>query len=176
MSISNYMYNHLGHLAEGQHALAKSLFMGGVTRRFPDLPFAFLEGGAAWAVALYADLIGHWEKRNIDALDQLDPAGPRPRAAQRAARAVRAAKRHQLATSRPAARRRSDPATSTSGRRAGSRPSEDIHDLFVRSFFFGCEADDPLTAGAFNTKLNPNGSHGSRRCSAPTSRTGTSPT
>ena len=48
VSISNYMYNHLGHLAEGQHALAKSLFMGGVTRRFPELPFAFLEGGGSW--------------------------------------------------------------------------------------------------------------------------------
>ena len=36
-SISNYMYNHLGMLAEGHHALAKSLFLGGVTRRFPDL-------------------------------------------------------------------------------------------------------------------------------------------
>ena len=57
------MYNHLGHLGEGHTALAKSLFMGGVTRRFPDLPFAFLEGGVAWAVSLYSDLIGHWDKR-----------------------------------------------------------------------------------------------------------------
>jgi predicted TIM-barrel fold metal-dependent hydrolase len=75
VSISNYMYNHLGHLAEGQHALAKSLFMGGVTRRFPDLPFGFLEGGAAWGVALYSDIVGHWEKRNRRALDHLDPKG-----------------------------------------------------------------------------------------------------
>ena len=27
----------------------------------------------------------------------------------------------------------------------------------MRSFFFGCEADDPMTATAFNTKLNPFG-------------------
>ena len=73
-SISNYMYNHIGHLAEGQHALCKSLFMGGVTRRFPELNFAFLEGGVAWAVSLFADLIGHWEKRNRTAMDHLDPA------------------------------------------------------------------------------------------------------
>ena len=35
-SISSYVYNHLGSLAEGQHSLAKSLFLGGVTRRFPE--------------------------------------------------------------------------------------------------------------------------------------------
>src|SRR3954447_25305878 len=73
-SISSYMYNHLGSLAEGQHSLAKSLFLGGVTRRFPEMNFAFLEGGVAWAAALYCDLIGHWEKRNRAALDHLDPA------------------------------------------------------------------------------------------------------
>ena len=74
-SISSYMYNHLGSLAEGQHSLAKSLFLGGVTRRFPGMNFAFLEGGVAWAAMLYSDIIGHWEKRNIDALRaQLDPA------------------------------------------------------------------------------------------------------
>ena len=44
-SISSYMYNHLWMLAEGQQSLAKSLFLGGVTRRFPSMNFAFLEGG-----------------------------------------------------------------------------------------------------------------------------------
>ena len=61
-------------MAEG-HALAKSLFFGGVTRRFPELSFAFLEGGVAWAATLYADIIGHWEKRNRHAMAHLDPSG-----------------------------------------------------------------------------------------------------
>ena len=43
-SISSYVFNHLSMLAEGQQSLAKSLFLGGVTRRFPDMNFAFLEG------------------------------------------------------------------------------------------------------------------------------------
>jgi predicted TIM-barrel fold metal-dependent hydrolase len=157
MSISNYMYNHLGHLAEGHHALAKSLFMGGVTRRFPDLPFAFLEGGAAWAVALYADLIGHWDKRNIDAIDRLNPA--------HLDRELLASLLEQYGSkagtnpaSRPAARRQEDPATLDEWAPCGIETKEGFHDLFVRSFFFGCEADDPLTAGAFNARLNPNGS------------------
>ena len=73
-SISSYVFNHLSMLAEGQQSLAKSLFLGGVTRRFPDLNFAFLEGGVAWAASLYSDLIGHWEKRNLRALhEHLDP-------------------------------------------------------------------------------------------------------
>ena len=46
--------------------------------------FAFLEGGVAWAAALYSDIVGHWEKRNLAALRaNLDPAlidrGPHPR-------------------------------------------------------------------------------------------------
>ena len=48
--------------------------MGGVFARFPTLRFGFLEGGVAWAVSLLADLIGHWDKRNADAITALDPA------------------------------------------------------------------------------------------------------
>ena len=32
---------------------------------------------------------------------------------------------------------------------------EDIHDLYVPRFYFGCEADDPLNAWAFNRRANP---------------------
>ena len=63
-SPSNFCYNHIGHFASASEAMAKAIFLGGVTRRFPELNFAFLEGGAGWACSLYADLIGHWEKRN----------------------------------------------------------------------------------------------------------------
>jgi predicted TIM-barrel fold metal-dependent hydrolase len=48
-SPSNFCYNHIGHFASAGHAVAKALFFGGVTRRFPDLNFAFLEGGVGWA-------------------------------------------------------------------------------------------------------------------------------
>src|SRR6266436_3011436 len=61
-SPSNFCNNHIGHFASAGHAVCKALFFGGVTRRFPDLNFAFLEGGVGWACMLYADLIGHWEK------------------------------------------------------------------------------------------------------------------
>lgn len=73
-SVSNFCYNHIGHFAAAQEALCKSLFMGGVTRRFPALKFAFLEGGVGWACNLYADLIGHWKKRNSEGMQNYNPA------------------------------------------------------------------------------------------------------
>ena len=40
----------------------------------PELRLSFLEGGVAWAAQLYADLLGHYEKRNRDAVQMFDPA------------------------------------------------------------------------------------------------------
>ena len=34
---------------------------------------------------------------------------------------------------------------------------DDIADLYITPFFFGCEADDPLNSLAFDTRLNPFG-------------------
>jgi hypothetical protein len=34
---------------------------------------------------------------------------------------------------------------------------EDFRELFLRPFFFGCEADDPVTASAFDALRNPLG-------------------
>jgi hypothetical protein len=45
-----------------------------VTRRFPSLNFGFLECGAAWACSLFADLVGHYEKRSLAAMEYVDPA------------------------------------------------------------------------------------------------------
>jgi predicted TIM-barrel fold metal-dependent hydrolase len=74
VSPSNAVYNHIGHFGVAGEAVCKALFLGGVTRRFPTLNFAFLEGGVGWACALYSDLIGHWKKRNPAALEDINPA------------------------------------------------------------------------------------------------------
>jgi hypothetical protein len=42
--------------------------------------------------------------------------------------------------------------------RCGVESKEDIRNLFVPKFAFGCEGDDRMTALAFNPKLNPTGS------------------
>jgi predicted TIM-barrel fold metal-dependent hydrolase len=111
-SPSNFCYNHIGHFASAGHALCKALFFGGVTRRFPDLNFAFLEGGVGWASILLADLIGHWEKRNPEGLENTKP---------------------------------------------GNLDRARLLDRFAPRFYFGCEADDPTNAWAFNRKMSPMG-------------------
>ena len=155
-SISSYVFNHLSMLAEGQQSLAKSLFLGGVTRRFPTLNFAFLEGGVAWAAALYSDLVGHWEKRNLGALRRdLDPAlVDRELLVAMVARYAPDARRLD---SRRMRRPPEPPDMLDEWAACGIDGAQDIKKLFVDPFFFGCEADDPLTSMAFNTKINPFG-------------------
>src|SRR3954447_9906720 len=154
-SISSYVYNHVGMLGESHHALAKSLFLGGVTRRFPDLNFSFLEGGVAWGASLYADLIGHWEKRNVKAIKDRDPAK-----FDHATYVELFAKYGGPWSSMAPAHntfREQDQVMLDEFAACGIERAEDIKELFVPRFYFGCEADDPLTTTAFNTKVNPFG-------------------
>src|SRR3977135_3074322 len=72
-SPTNFVYNHIGHFAAAGHAVAKAVFLGGVTRRFPELRFAFLEGGVGWGCQLFGDLIEHWERRGVQALERMKP-------------------------------------------------------------------------------------------------------
>jgi len=155
-STSSYVFNHLSMLADGQQSLAKSLFLGGVTRRFPEMNFAFLEGGVAWAVALYSDIIGHWEKRNVDALKRhLDPALiDRALLAEMLERYAPGAPRVSGGLSRRPAEQE---ATLDEWAACEISTAEDIRELYVDRFWFGCEADDPMTSLAFNTKVNPFG-------------------
>jgi hypothetical protein len=160
-SPSNFCYNHIGHFASASEAVAKAIFLGGVTRRFPQLNFAFLEGGVGWASMLYADLIGHWEKRNRQAIESTNPSK------------LDVAKLHEYA------QKYGSPAVAAAvGRREGLEgdsnstltgglenlddyfrceitKKEDIRDLFVPRFYFGCEADDPINAWAFNRQASP---------------------
>ncbi|CAN5691368.1 hypothetical protein BH20ACI3_BH20ACI3_08840 [soil metagenome] len=158
-SPTNYIYNHIGMFGAAGEALCKSLFMGGVTRRFPRLKFAFLEGGVAWACSLYADLLGHWDKRNPKALENLDPANLDQKLLldlyKHYGGKMVEGKLEQLEKRAVLNSRREDPAMLDEFRACEIERAEDIRDLFVPSFYFGCEADDPLNAWAFDTKVNP---------------------
>src|SRR6059036_726231 len=160
-SPSNFCYNHIGHFASGGHAVCKALFFGGVTRRFPDLNFAFLEGGVGWACMLYADLLGHWEKRNRQAIESTNPAK-----LDRAALLDFAQKYGRDAVVEAVRRGEGlDTDASLTGGiedvddyfRCRIERKEDIRELFVPRFYFGCEADDPINAWAFNRRANPLG-------------------
>ena len=82
-SISTYMYNHIGHFAEAGEAICKALFFGGVTRRFPTLKFALLEGGVSTGARIYADLIARWKKRQPRRPGEPQPGQRQPRVAAR---------------------------------------------------------------------------------------------
>lgn len=73
-STTSYVANHVGQFAAEMYPLAKSLLFGGVTTRFPNLPFVLLECGVSWGAQLLGDTIEHWEKRNIEAMEMLNPA------------------------------------------------------------------------------------------------------
>jgi len=158
-SVSNYAYNHIGALGTSHESLAKSLFMGGVTRRFPTLRVGFLEGGVAWACALYADLIGHWSKRNAEAILELDPDRLDVDGLMKYVKdfgdetMVGQLDRLRQFFSQPAAR----PKQLDEFSRALIRKAEDTRDLFFPIFYFGCEADAPLVGWAFADKVNPMG-------------------
>jgi predicted TIM-barrel fold metal-dependent hydrolase len=158
-SLTNMVYNHIGHFGAAGESVCKALFLGGVTHRFPQLKFAFLEGGVSWGCRLYSDLIGHWKVRNPHALENIDPKNLDGKGlAQLVARYGSAALKEKF-----------DPALAGMGGgdwapenpddygRCGIREAADIRDRFVPNFYFGCEAEDPLNAWAFNARVNPYG-------------------
>ena len=158
-SISSYVYNHIGSFGASMEALCKSLFLGGVTRRFPSLSFGLLEGGVAWACALYADLLSHWEKRNARAIRHLDPARIDTDLLMRLFAEYGDARfRADLAGLRESfTRLEPEPPTQDEFAACAIEKPEDVAELFVPRFYFGCEADDVGVAQAFDTRANPFG-------------------
>ena len=160
-SISNFVYNHIGHFAQASEAVCKSIFMNGVTRRFPKLRFIFLEGGVGWACGLYSDLIGHWKIRNPKALDNVNPANLNQELLVDLFRKYGSqsvvTKLDQLAEKINLGLLTDQPEQLDDFAPCKIERAEDIRDLFVPNFYFGCEADDPMNAWAFNKKVNPFG-------------------
>jgi predicted TIM-barrel fold metal-dependent hydrolase len=163
VSPSNGVYNHIGHFGVAGEAVCKALFLGGVTRRFPGLRFAFLEGGVGWACMLYSDLIGHWKKRNPIALADIDPANLDREALTRLFRqygtkgAVEQVEHLRREAAEPSPRTADPDASLDDFAACRIEHPEDIRELFVPRFYFGCEADDPVNAWAFNRTANPFG-------------------
>ena len=161
-SPTSYVFNHLGNFAQGNELTCRSLLLGGVFHRFPALRTSFLEGGIGWSAQLYADLVGHWEKRNAGALAALDPAHL-DRAVMRAlfdAHAPAGFRAHADALD-ASLETYCEPAEPRVGldefARSGIGSPEDLKRIFTQNLYFGCEADDPLNAWAFDARVNPLG-------------------
>lgn len=159
---SNFVYNHIGHFAAASEAVCKALLLGGVPHRFPSLKFGFLEGGAGWACQLLCDVIGHWEKRRVGALDHVNPnnfddegfmalASEYARDDIRELFGERAARSTILHRTPPPAEGLDDFSA------CGFESEDDIVRQFVDGFYFGCEADDSMNAWAFKRDYLPKG-------------------
>ncbi len=159
-SPANYMFNHIGGHAYQQGELCRSLVMGGVPARFPELGFGFLECGAGWACDLLHSLEEHWEKRNLAGLANYDPARlDRPRLHQLlteyggpeyvAKDSARAERHHDEGVGRHDRSADRDEWSHT-----GVREEHDFARIFS-NFYFGCEADDLSVHRALDARANP---------------------
>jgi predicted TIM-barrel fold metal-dependent hydrolase len=153
-SVSSFTYNHMEHFAAAGQALAKSLVLGGVTRRFPTLNVACLEGGAAWGVSLLHSFAEHWEVRGEPGIERVDPGRIDPDAIDAIldtvadARWLEDALRTVVRTTDARAPRQIDDF-------AACRAScaEDLIEMFAPRFWFGCEAEDPGASWAIRNGL-----------------------
>lgn len=163
VSPSNFVYNHVGHFAAANEAVCKALFLGGVTRRFPNVNFAFLEGGVGWACQLFSDLIEHWEKRSLEGLEEVKPEHLDHDLLTQLAETYADAETIEAVRARKGLHE-ADASKATGGiaelddySACKITQKTDLRDLFTSNFYFGCEADDRMNAWAFKSNHNPMG-------------------
>ena len=159
-STTNNSFNQVGNFAAADEGTCRSLVFGGVPMRFPLLRFAFQEGGVAWAAALLAGIVSHYEKRNPEAIAQYDPANlDRDLLARLFSEYAHGAVAERRDRLDDALVMLSDPDELPQDvdlfGESGLTGIDDLFDMFTNRFFFGCEADDPMNALAFWTSLNP---------------------
>jgi predicted TIM-barrel fold metal-dependent hydrolase len=155
-SPSNFVYNHCGHFGAAGEAVAKSLVLGGVLQRFPQLRVTLLEGGVVNGVRLLVDLVGRWHKRGRQGMAKLHPGNLDLRALGDLLSAY-----HSPSAPFPPEQVLGDADWSL----AESAPDDfapigadginEICKVFATNLFWGCEADDPLVGLAFDTKVTP---------------------
>jgi predicted TIM-barrel fold metal-dependent hydrolase len=154
--VNNFTANHTGHFAQANHAATKGMFLGGVTRRFPTLQCAFLEGGVGYAVNLLHDLVGHYEKLNLEAIEanlcpqRLDAARLRDYIVRYGDERSKAWVDDIMGSINFTGTM--DEAVDDFAL-AGINSKEELLRLFSSNFYFGCEADDPVTAWAFDPRM-----------------------
>ncbi|WP_419928839.1 amidohydrolase family protein [Candidatus Poriferisocius sp.] len=168
-STSNFCYNHIGHFANANQTLAKALVIGGVTRRFPTLPFAFLEGGVGWACSLLPDLVEHWEKRNTQALEAhvrpsnvdidrltelLTQYGDERLRSKIDAEHGAANLAFPFESQQEATDREYREPTLDDFAAAEVTSADELKKLFTENFYFGCEAGDVTVPWAFDKHDN----------------------
>ena len=108
---------------------------------------------------LYTDIYSRWKKRNIEALENLNPANiDREKAYDlflRYGDDATIATIDQLEETLGISRGNVPMDVRDDFAKMAIKRPEDIRDRFIPNFYFGCESDDPLAFVAFNRKANP---------------------
>jgi predicted TIM-barrel fold metal-dependent hydrolase len=158
-AVSNGEFNRVGHIADAHAAVVKSLFLGGVVRRFPDLTFCFLEGGVAFGSQLLANLIGGWEKRAHEPmLEHLRPTNIQLAKLRRLIEqfgypALKSKGEDAIAALQLQALTEREREPLDDYARLEVNTTRELVELYQRNFYFGCEADDPGNAWAFDARM-----------------------
>ena len=161
-SSHSYVYNHIGSFASAGDAICRSMFLNGIVARFPELRCAFLEGGVAWGATLYSDILGHWEKRNAEHIEHYNPANlDRERLRELFESYAPDAFNQRYDRIEYALQTLSYPDEPLDSvdefKLCRIGRAEEVGEVFETNFFFGCEADDPSNATAFDTRRHPHG-------------------
>jgi predicted TIM-barrel fold metal-dependent hydrolase len=158
-SVSNGEFNRVGHIADAHASLVKSLFLGGVVRRFPGLTFSFLEGGVAFGAQLLANLIGGWDKRRHDPMlahlrpTNLDTEELRRLIDRYGYAALKSKGEDAIGALQLQALTDREKEPLDDYARLDVNSKSELIELYQRNFYFGCEADDPGNAWAFDARM-----------------------
>ena len=159
MSTSNGEFNRLGHAASSHEPMTKSIFLGGVVRRFPDLTFSFLEGGVGYGVMLLANLVGGWQKRTYDAMKKnlkptnIDIGRLRELIKQYGYGDLKAKGDEAIDALRLQELAERETESLDDYAALGISTKAELIEAYSKNFYFGCEADDPTTAWAFDARM-----------------------
>ena len=151
-SPSNFVYNHVGHFAAASHAACKAIFLGGVTRRFPELRLrvprrrrrlglpALRRPDRAIGNSAAPGAGAHVDPRNLDRallLSLVEKYGYER---------IAAALRERGGRPDPRRRRHLTGGVAELDDYSACKITrkEDWRDLYVKPFYFGCEADDRI--------------------------------
>ncbi|MBV8084873.1 MAG: amidohydrolase family protein, partial [Chloroflexi bacterium] len=159
MAISNGEFNRLGHAADSHVPMAKAMFLGGVVRRFPDLTVSFLEGGVAFGVELLCNIIGGWEKRRYSAMEtnlkptNIDEGKLRELMGKYGYGPLKAKLDETMASLQLKDLAERETECLDDYGEVGASSKREVAELFSKNFYFGCEADDPGNAWAFDPRM-----------------------
>lgn len=155
-STTNFSFNHMGAFAGANDTTAKSMFFGGVFRRFPELRAGFLEGGVAWALQMYTGLVEHFEKRAPKGLEDRDPSKMDGVLYDALVSANKGALEPVVdGWGTLFANSTNTEHVVNDFEAAGIEKKDDIYRQITTHCFFGCEADDRLAGIAFDTNRLP---------------------